>query len=137
MQPPSSKSDAPDAGAPSSAPVIVVADDNAVLRLAARSILERNGFQCLLANDGQEAMALIQQALPQAVILDLKMPNMDGFEVLRQMRSSEEMQKIPVLLVTGCRDPEVMAIGTRLGSEYMPKPFKPNELLVRLKRLLE
>jgi len=114
---------------------ILVADDDITVRALVRSTLQNFGMQCRMAASGPEALEEVQGHRLQAVVLDVNMPGMDGFEVLAAIRA----EKIPVrviLLTARQRDSDVL-IGFSLGADdYLVKPFNPMELVARLKRLL-
>jgi CheY-like chemotaxis protein len=114
---------------------ILVADDDLTVRTVVRSALRKVGLQCRLATTGPEALEEVRLHRPPAVVLDVNMPVMDGFEVLEAIRA----EKIPVrviMLTSRDQDQDVLR-GFSLGADdYVVKPFSPMELVARLKRLL-
>jgi len=116
------------------AETVVIADDDETVRTLVRSTLQRYGWRCQLAGDGSSALQLIRENRPQAAVLDVNMPGMDGFEVLAAIRS--ETLPVRVILVTARQLENDILRGFSLGADdYVVKPFNPVELAARLKRL--
>ncbi len=117
-----------------SATILIVDDEYAVAR-GIQYALEQEGYQVSVAGSGEEALALATDLAPDLVVLDVRMPGMDGFETLRRLRA--EGSKAPVLMLTA-RDEEMdKVIGLEMGADdYMTKPFGLRELLSRIKALL-
>jgi DNA-binding response OmpR family regulator len=116
---------------------ILVCDDDELLRELLQFRLEAKGFDVVVAGDGREALASIQTAHPDAVVLDAMMPGMDGFEVLRRLREEDGTRDIPVIMLTARKGERDIVDALRLGaSDYLSKPFIPDELSARLVRLL-
>jgi len=113
---------------------ILVVDDEANIIDLARLYLERDGFQVEAAFDGAEAIAKIGSLKPDLVILDIMLPEIDGFEVCRQVRSESD---VPIMMLTA-RDEDIdKIVGLELGADdYMTKPFNPRELVARVKAIL-
>ena len=117
-------------------PVILVADDDPTIRAVIRLALEAAGFECRIADDGVLTCSIARNSLPNAIVLDVNMPRMDGFQVMYCLRSMWSTRKIPVILLTARHDKFDILRGAELGAaEYMTKPFEVNDLLARLKRL--
>ena len=113
---------------------ILVVDDEPQIRRALRTALSGHGYQVELAADGDEALAALAARLPDAVVLDLVMPNVDGFEVVRQTRTWASVP-IVVLSARGQERDKVEALD--LGADdYLTKPFGMPELLARLRAVL-
>ena len=114
--------------------VLIADDDPAVLSLV-RTALENFGMDCHTAADGALAIEAIRELKPHAAVLDVNMPNMDGFEVLAAVRREE--MPLRVLLLTARQQENDIIRGFTLGADdYVVKPFSPMELVARLKRLL-
>ncbi len=114
--------------------VLIADDDQAVLALV-RTALENFGMECHTAADGALAIESIREWRPHAAVLDVNMPNMDGFEVLAAVRREE--MPVRVLLLTARQQENDIIRGFTLGADdYVVKPFSPMELVARLKRLL-
>lgn len=115
---------------------ILVVDDELDLLTMIRSIFERAGFtQIMTADSGEAALSLLSQKMPAMVILDVMMPGIDGFELLKEIR---EVSKIPVLMLTAKGEAEDRCTGLELGADdYLVKPFLPKELLLRVGAILK
>lgn len=114
---------------------IVIADDDVTVRTLVRAALENEGMECRLASNGPEALDQIRNHRPQAAVLDVNMPGMDGFEVLAAIRA--ERLPVRVILLTARQHQNDVVRGFSLGADdYIIKPVRPMELVARLKRLL-
>ena len=116
---------------------ILVAEDDAVTRQLLEFKLKQLGCTVVSARDGEEAMKLAQEEKLGLIILDCLMPVIDGFEVLRRLKESPELRKIPVLMLTvKAKDNDIVTC-LELGAEdYMTKPFSPAELMARVRKIL-
>ncbi|HVE77825.1 MAG TPA: response regulator transcription factor [Gemmatimonadaceae bacterium] len=113
---------------------ILVVEDNADIADGLRDNLELEGYSVEIAGDGEAALAAIRGSRPQLVILDLMLPRIDGFQVLRRMR--EEGHEMPVLIVSARADEVDKVRGFRIGADdYVTKPFGLRELLARVDAL--
>ncbi|MGE5658073.1 MAG: response regulator transcription factor [Actinomycetota bacterium] len=116
--------------------VLVVDDVPSELEIICR-ILQRAGMQVFRASDGEEAIARIQETLPDLVVLDVIMPRMNGFEVIRELRDNERTKNLPVVFCTQKNTEIDKSWGLDLGADaYMSKPFEPQQLLNIVERLL-
>ena len=114
---------------------IVVADDDPIVLALVRTTLQNFGMSCHVAGSGPEALAKIREVHPQAAVLDVNMPGMDGYEVLAAIR--QEQHQTRVLMLTARQQENDILRGFTLGADdYVIKPFSPIELTARLKRLL-
>lgn len=114
---------------------ILVVDDEAELRTMVRMVLERAGYQVLLAGDGQEALRLFQENPADLVLLDVMMPVMDGVETCRLLR---KVSNVPVIFLTVRWDEEDLVMGFDAGAiDYIDKPFRPRELTARIQAALQ
>lgn len=114
---------------------ILIADDDPTVRALVGSALQNFGMECQVAVDGRSALTAARRFLPHAMVLDVNMPGMDGYEVLAAIR--EEQLPVRVLLLTARQQESDIIRGFTLGADdYMVKPFNPTELVARLKRLL-
>lgn len=114
---------------------IVIADDDPHIRELVRLFLEKEGYHVLEAADGEEALRVMEQDKADMVILDIMMPNMDGWELCRELRA---MYDIPLLMLTAKGETSQKVKGFNLGTDdYLVKPFDPLELVVRVKALLK
>ncbi|HEY8495716.1 MAG: response regulator transcription factor [Bacillota bacterium] len=114
--------------------ILVVDDEQGILELVGYH-LRRAGFQVLLAETGGEALRLAMEERPDLIVLDLMLPDLDGFEVCRRIRRHSQ---VPVLMLTARTDDEDRAMGLEIGSDdYVTKPFNPRELVARVQALLK
>lgn len=113
------------------APAVLIVDDDAALRRMLRLTLQDGGFEVRIAENGRDALACVADELPDAVVLDLEMPVMDGRAFYRELR--ERGIQVPVLIVSahGAR-----AAGRELGAPAMDKPFNPDALVNALRDML-
>jgi two-component system, OmpR family, response regulator MprA len=114
---------------------ILVVDDDRAVRESLRRSLSFNGYSVALAQDGVEALDLITNDRPDAVVLDVMMPRLDGLEVCRQLRSTGD--DLPILVLTARDSVSERVAGLDAGADdYLPKPFALEELLARMRALL-
>jgi two-component system response regulator MprA len=114
---------------------ILVVDDDRAVRESLRRSLQFNGYQVELASDGVQAMEQITAQRPDAVVLDVMMPRLDGLEVCRRLRSTGD--DLPILVLTARDAVSDRVAGLDAGADdYLPKPFALEELLARLRALL-
>lgn len=115
---------------------VLVIDDEANVRMITELLLTRMGYQVLLADNGRIGLELFRQELPDVVVLDVKMPEMDGIEVLKQIRRVD--QKQPVIVLTGDGSPETERKVQALGvSEFIVKGSSLASLGETLKRIIK
>ncbi len=113
---------------------ILVADDEANIRKLARMYLEKDGFQVTTVHDGAQALAQIKQSPPALLVLDLMMPEVDGWEVCRRIRANSNL---PILMLTARDDDIDKIVGLEMGADdYLTKPFNPRELVARVRAIL-
>ena len=117
---------------------VLIADDEQNIVISLEFLMKREGFEVVVANDGEEAIRRIRADQPDLVLLDVMMPKKSGFEVCQEIRSDPEMAGIRILMLTAKgRDTEV-AKGLALGADaYMTKPFSTRELVDKVRNLLE
>lgn len=103
-----------------------------------RLILGRQGFTVLGANGGREGLDLVRKELPDLVLLDLMMPDMDGWDVYHQIRSEVQTRDIPVIVITAKAQDIDKILGLRVAKveDYISKPFSPQELIERIEQVL-
>lgn len=116
---------------------VLIADDDGHIREVVRYALEKAGYSVVEAKDGREALQACAVTQFDAVVLDIVMPEQDGLEVCRQLRSGKARSNVPILFLSS-RDEELdKIIGLELGADdYVTKPFSPRELVSRVKALL-
>ncbi|MEH3118401.1 MAG: response regulator [Methylorubrum populi] len=116
-----------------SAKTALIVDDSAVIRKVARRILETLDFGVRDAEDGRTALAICAEAMPSVILLDWNMPNMDGYEVLRQVRQSPLGDRPKILFCTTENDIGAIARALRAGAdEYIMKPFDREIMMAKL-----
>ena len=116
--------------------VLVVDDDPMVTRLV-RINLEMEDFEVLEVWDGRAALEVLQGNPPELLLLDIMMPQMDGWELLRRLRSDPELSNLPIILLTARVQNMDVARGWRMGADgYITKPFNPVELAGALRDVL-
>jgi len=122
---------------PRNEPLVLLADDDPDLTTLVSVTLHNDGIACRIATDGLAALRLARQLSPDLMVLDVRMPSLDGFGVLETVRLDPALEGVPVILLTACDDPADVVRGARLAADqYLAKPLSPNSLLVRVRRLL-
>jgi len=117
--------------------ILVVDDDENILSLE-RTILEKNGFSVTTAGGGDDALRLLREQAFDLVLLDVIMPDKDGFEVCRQIKQDPRTRTLPVIFLTAKGGGEALAEGFEAGAVmYINKPFTANKLLTIVNTMLE
>ncbi|HSH02783.1 MAG TPA: hybrid sensor histidine kinase/response regulator [Anaerolineae bacterium] len=117
--------------------LVLVVDDEKFNRILLSTHLREVGYDVLEATDGKEALVLLEKEQVDAVLLDLIMPDMDGYEVLRQMQAEPHLRLIPVIIISNLKDADTLAQCIELGAtDHLPKPFKATILKARLDKSL-
>ncbi|MCZ1268111.1 response regulator transcription factor, partial [Paenibacillus tundrae] len=115
---------------------ILIVDDDVYIRELVSTILKQEGFLTIEAVDGHDALQKVAEVNPSLCIIDIMMPNMDGFELCRELRRYHE--DIPILMLTAKEDITQKVKGFEMGTDdYLTKPFEPAELIARTKALLK
>lgn len=108
---------------------ILVADDDPDIVDIIQTVLEGEGFQVLVATDGEEALRKVKQERPDLVILDIMMPKLDGYQVCQQVKNSSALSSIPIVIISARGQEKDRDNGLKAGaSDYIVKPFDPLEL---------
>lgn len=111
--------------------VLIVDDEPSIVKLVQYN-LEKNGYQTVIATDGEQALEKVKQDQPDLLILDLMLPKVDGLEVCRQVRNNN--RHLPILMLTAKTEELDKVLGLELGADdYITKPFSPRELVARVK----
>lgn len=114
-------------------PVILVADDEPINRSLIQRRLEREGYRVFVAENGRVAVEMAKETLPDLVILDVMMPEMDGLEACRLIKQDETTHDLPIIFLSARDETEMKVNGLTLGAnDYISKPFKAEELLARV-----
>ena len=117
---------------------ILVVDDDLSINELIKVNLELAGYQIVQAYDGIKGFALAKQELPSLVVLDVMMPEVDGFTVAKRIRENEETKNIPIIMLTALSQLNDKVKGFNIGvDDYLVKPFEIEELLVRVRALLK
>jgi DNA-binding response OmpR family regulator len=116
---------------------ILVVDDEAHIVELATLYLEREGFRVQSAGDGAQALDMIGRQPPALLVLDLMLPQVDGWEVCRRVRAGKAAPDLPIIMLTARDDDVDKIVGLELGADdYLTKPFNPRELVARVKAIL-
>lgn len=122
---------------PPTTKILVCDDERHIVRLIQVN-LERQGYQVTTAFDGKEGLEKIRSEKPDLVVLDVMMPYMDGFEVLKTIRREPETESLPVIMLTAKAQDKDVFEGYHYGADmYLTKPFNPMELVAFVKRITE
>ncbi|MCA9923586.1 MAG: response regulator transcription factor, partial [Anaerolineales bacterium] len=113
--------------------ILVVDDDKEIVRLL-RSYLEKAGFEVLVAYDGGTAVHTLRRDKPDLLVLDLMLPDMDGWDVTRLVRSDHQLLLTPIIMLTARVEDTDKIVGLELGADdYVAKPFNPPEIVARVR----
>jgi chemosensory pili system protein ChpA (sensor histidine kinase/response regulator) len=116
---------------------IMVVDDSVTVRKVTSRFLEREGFRVITAKDGVEALQLLQDHIPDVMLLDIEMPRMDGFEVAKNIRTSSRLKDLPIIMITSRTGEKHRERAFSLGvNKYMGKPYQEDLLLGNINELL-
>ena len=116
---------------------ILAVDDNLVNLKVVSATLEKGGYTVETAQSGPKALEMVDRFRPDLILLDINMPDMDGYEVCRRLRKKQSTTAIPVIMLTANDTLEEKIKGFEAGADdYLTKPFQPAELLVRIGVLL-
>ncbi len=116
--------------------ILVVDDDREIVRLV-RAYLERNGFEVLVAYDGETALHILRRERPDLVLLDLMLPGRDGLDVTRVVRGDVNLAAMPIIMLTARVEDHDKIVGLELGADdYVTKPFNPAEVVARVRAVL-
>jgi chemosensory pili system protein ChpA (sensor histidine kinase/response regulator) len=118
--------------------VALVVDDSITVRRVTQRLLERNGMRVLTARDGMDAITVMEEHVPDVVLLDIEMPRMDGYEVAAHMRSEPRLKHVPIIMITSRVGEKHRARALELGvDEYLGKPYQESQLLEAIAPLAE
>jgi DNA-binding response OmpR family regulator len=113
---------------------VLIADDEPITRTLVRLLLERDGYTVIEAQTGREAVTLATRHTPDLIVMDLNMPQMDGYDAITAIRQDAKLGATPIVVVTAEEGPAVEQHVLALGADdYIVKPFEPNVLTARVK----
>jgi two-component system alkaline phosphatase synthesis response regulator PhoP len=116
--------------------ILVVDDDKSIVKVV-RGYLEQAGYEVLVAYDGESALHSVRSAKPDLLVLDLMLPDRDGWEITRLIRSDATLAALPIIMLTARVEDTDKIIGLELGADdYMTKPFNAREIVARIRALL-
>jgi DNA-binding response OmpR family regulator len=116
--------------------ILIVEDDPDIAELVAR-YLDKAGFTTERVSSGRDALSAIAARPPDAMVLDLMLPHVDGLEVCRAVRANDASSALPIIMLTARADESERIVGLEVGADdYLAKPFSPNELVARVRALL-
>jgi DNA-binding response OmpR family regulator len=117
---------------------ILIVDDEPNIVISLEFLMQREGFEVFVANDGEAALRAVAAHAPDLILLDIMLPKVGGFEVCRQLRSDPGQQALKILMLTAKGRETEMAKGMALGADaYTTKPFSTRDLVAQVKQLLE
>ncbi len=116
--------------------ILVVDDDREIVRLV-RAYLEKEHYQVFTAYDGQTALHMVRHERPNLIVLDLMLPDRDGWDITRTIRNDSALHNIPIIMLTARIEDSEKIIGLELGADdYVTKPFNPREMVARVRSVL-
>jgi two-component system alkaline phosphatase synthesis response regulator PhoP len=116
--------------------VLVVDDDKEIVRIL-RAYLEKAGYIVLTAYDGETALHVIRSDRPDLVVLDIMLPDRDGWDITRLVRADESLAATPIVMLTARVESDDRILGLNIGADdYIPKPFNPHEVVARVRAVL-
>lgn len=116
---------------------ILAVDDTAIILTRISETL-RNDYEVITVNSGARALKCLKERKPDLILLDIQMSPMDGIQTLHEIRAMKDMEEIPVIMLTGVEDRDIVMESAKLGvCDYILKPFSSDELLKRISRVFE
>ena len=117
--------------------VILIADDSPSIRKFVSFALSASGYEIVSAGDGMEALEKLPKEHVNLIITDLNMPNLDGFELIKSIRSSQEFKEIPIIILSSLSGKEEIEKGINIGANsYLIKPFNPKRILYEVSKYI-
>ncbi|MGN6263090.1 MAG: Hpt domain-containing protein [Ralstonia sp.] len=118
-------------------PIVMVVDDSLTVRKVTQRLLTRSGYQAVLARDGVDALRQLQEVTPDAMLVDIEMPHMDGFDLTRNVRADERIGATPIIMITSRTADKHRRYAAEIGvNVYLGKPYNEEELLRHLRNLI-
>jgi len=119
------------------APTIMVVDDSITVRRVTERLLKRHGYEVMMAKDGVDALAELQDQHPDVMLLDIEMPRMDGYELATHMRNDEALKKVPIIMITSRTGDKHRNRAFEIGVDrYLGKPYQETELMENIRSLI-
>ena len=119
-------------------PIALVVDDSITVRRVTEKFLDRNGIRAMTAKDGLDAIRVLQDAKPDIILLDIEMPNMDGYEFATHARNDVRIADVPIIMITSRVGDKHRARAIEIGiNDYLGKPYQDSQLLEAIRRLLD
>ena len=124
-------------GAAQRVPLVMVIDDSITMRRVAERLLTRNGYRVATAKDGMDGIAQLQAESPDAVLLDIEMPKVDGFEVATFIRNNERLADLPIIMITSRSGDKHRERAEAIGvNRYLIKPYQEQQLISELRDVM-
>ena len=115
----------------------MIVDDSVTVRKVTSRLLERQGWETITAKDGLDAVEQLQEVYPDVMLLDIEMPKMDGFEVLRSVRRNPRLEKLPIIMITSRTGEKHQQQALELGvNKFLGKPFQEANLISTIEELM-
>ena len=122
---------------PAKAITVMVVDDSITVRKVTTRLLERNAMHVITAKDGVDAVATLQESVPDVFLLDIEMPRMDGYELATYIRNHEQLKNIPIIMITSRTGDKHRQRAMDIGVDrYLGKPYQESELLENINEIL-
>ncbi len=119
-------------------PIAMVVDDSITVRRVMERFLDRNGMRVITAKDGIDAISVLQEQKPDIILLDIEMPNMDGYDFATHVRNDQRVSDVPIIMITSRVGDKHRARAIEIGvDDYLGKPYQDSQLLESIRRLLE
>jgi len=119
-----------------SAKTILIAEDHPAFQKLLKSILGKAGYKVVVAKDGQEGLEKARAETPDMMLVDIKMPRLNGYELVQAVRGEPALARVPIIMVSTLSESGQIAKGLTLGADdYLTKPFIPKEVLARVRAL--
>jgi DNA-binding response OmpR family regulator len=116
---------------------VLIVDDEPNILLSLEFLMKKSGFEVFIARDGSEALDIIEKVIPDVVILDIMMPEVDGYEVCRFIKSEERLLSTKVIFLTAKTKQEDIDKGYAMGADlYLTKPFSTKNLMEKVKEMI-
>jgi chemosensory pili system protein ChpA (sensor histidine kinase/response regulator) len=126
-----------EAAAATAMPTVMVVDDSITIRKVTARMLERNHYRVITAKDGLDAVAQLQDSIPDIMLLDIEMPRMDGYELATHMRNDRRLQNVPIIMITSRTGEKHRQRAMDIGvNRYLGKPYQEADLLANIKEIL-